>query len=116
MAAVGSRCDEMLGYAGLTADTHNFKAHATDLAGNVGADSAVATWTIDLSPPDAPTIDAPADGAQVTTARPSFTGHAEEGAAVELFADGVSGLRPQTRLRAPGRSRPEARSPRESFR
>lgn len=83
-------CDQSPSYSGLSANAHNFKARAVDRAGNVGEDSAVFTWTIDLTPPAAPTIDAPADGALLTTARPSFTGHAEEGAAVELFADGGS--------------------------
>jgi hypothetical protein len=84
-------CSETPSYSGLSAATHNFKARATDGAGNVGEDSLVFTWTIDLEPPVAPEIDSPADGATVTTARPTFTGHAEAGASVELFV-GASSL------------------------
>ncbi|MBJ7355258.1 MAG: hypothetical protein JHC98_10585 [Thermoleophilaceae bacterium] len=83
-------CGASPGFTGLSADMHSFKARATDRAGNVGDDSAVFTWTIDLTPPAAPMIESPADGALVTTARPGFAGYAEEGAAVELFADGGS--------------------------
>lgn len=79
-------CGATPDYAGLSADTHNFKAHATDRAGNVGEDSDVFTWTVDLTPPAAPVIDSPVDGALVATARPRFQGHAEPAAAVEAFA------------------------------
>ena len=79
-------CDSTPDFPGLTAGIHDFKARATDRAGNVGDESAVFTWTIDLTPPDAPAIDSPVDGALVTTARPRLQGHAEPGAAVEVFA------------------------------
>jgi hypothetical protein len=84
-------CNDSPEFTGLSASTHNFKAHATDRAGNVGEDSAVFTWTIDLTPPAAPMIDNPVDGATVTNPRPPVSGHAENGSAVELFA-GASSL------------------------
>lgn len=84
-------CSDAPSYSGLSAATHNFKARATDGAGNVGEDSVVFTWTIDLEPPMAPVIESPVDGATVNTARPTFTGHAENGASVEVFV-GASSL------------------------
>lgn len=78
-------CSDAPSYSELTAATHNFKARATDGAGNVGEDSTVFTWTIDLEPPIAPVIDSPLDGATATTARPTFTGQAEASASVEVF-------------------------------
>jgi hypothetical protein len=82
-------CDDEPSYSGLSVETHHFKARATDRAGNLG-EANVFTWTVDLTQPDAPVIDAPTEGALLTTARPSFSGHAEPGAAVELFVDGSS--------------------------
>ncbi len=83
-------CAAESSYSGLGAATHSFKARATDRAGNVGEDSAVITWTIDLEPPLAPVIGRPADGATVTTARPTFSGFAEAGASVEFFVGATS--------------------------
>ncbi|MGK2878360.1 MAG: Ig-like domain-containing protein [Solirubrobacterales bacterium] len=79
-------CDPAVEYAGLAATTHEFKARGTDRAGNVGEASDVFAWTIDLDPPAAPEIDSPTPGATVTNPRPTFTGDAEPGADVELFA------------------------------
>ncbi|MBJ7458144.1 MAG: hypothetical protein JHD02_03050 [Thermoleophilaceae bacterium] len=78
-------CDSAVEYQGLSATTHEFRARATDRAGNVGESSEGWHWTIDLDPPAAPQIDAPVAGATVTNARPSFSGQAEPGSAVELF-------------------------------
>ncbi|MGH2960565.1 MAG: Ig-like domain-containing protein [Solirubrobacterales bacterium] len=83
-------CVAAQSYSGLGAATHSFKARATDRAGNVGNESVAFNWTIDLEPPLAPVIDSPVDGATVTTARPSFTGHAEERASVEMFVGAAS--------------------------
>ena len=78
-------CSDAPSYDALSASTHSFKARATDGAGNLGDESTLFTWTIDLELPAAPVIDSPMDGATVTTDRPTFTGVAEESASVELF-------------------------------
>jgi len=83
-------CSDAPSYSGLSAAAHNFKARATDGAGNVGEDSAVFTWTIDLDAPIAPVIESPVNGATVSTARPTLTGHAEASASVEVFVGEVS--------------------------
>ncbi|MFP2912310.1 Ig-like domain-containing protein, partial [Pyxidicoccus sp. 3LFB2] len=47
-------------------------------------------WTVDLTAPVAPTIDAPADGAVVGTATPTLSGTGEAGSSIYLELDGAT--------------------------
>jgi hypothetical protein len=79
-------CTSTKSYSGLSAATHTFKVHQTDLAGNTGPDASH-TWTIDTTPPAAPAITAnPPALANSTSASFSFTG--EAGATFQCQLDG----------------------------
>ena len=65
-----SACSSPKGYT-LGQGTYTFEVRAVDAAGNVGASSAF-TWTIDTTPPPAPTITAAPNSASNDTA-PSFS-------------------------------------------
>jgi hypothetical protein len=70
-------CASPQSYAGpLAAGSHTFQVEAKDAAGNVGPAASYA-WTIDLTPPAAPTITAkPSNPSNVTAPSFSFTGEA----------------------------------------
>jgi hypothetical protein len=72
--------------ATLTDGSHTLDVRHTDALGNVGADST--TFTVDTTPPAAPTISSPAEGATLATATVTFTGTAEPGATVRVYVDG----------------------------
>lgn len=76
-------------FPGLTEGTHTLKIRATDTAGNTSG-AATYSWLVDLTPPTVPSVDAPADAATLTNARPTFSGHAEPSVNVEVFISGVS--------------------------
>ncbi|MFJ3382170.1 Ig-like domain-containing protein [Curtobacterium sp. NPDC090217] len=59
---------------------------AIDAAGNETAGTAV-TITVDVTPPTAPVVTAPADGDSVGDSTPTFSGTGDEGDRVELRAD-----------------------------
>lgn len=73
---------------GLVAGTYEFRARGTDFGGLTGPD-AIHTWTVDTTPPDAPSIDTPAEAAALTDATPQFSGEAEPFATVTVFEDGA---------------------------
>ncbi|WP_146215650.1 Ig-like domain-containing protein [Hoeflea marina] len=64
-------------------------ATATDLADNLSAPSATITVTIDTTPPPAPVLAAPTDGALVGTTTPSYSGTAEPASTVSVIVDGA---------------------------
>lgn len=71
------------------AGDHTLQVQATDVAGNV-SDPASFSWTVDTTPPGAPSVTFPAEnGLPVTSLRPTFTGTAEAGSTVTLYVDGV---------------------------
>src|SRR6266508_2301134 len=81
-----SACTSPKGYSGLGDGTHSFEVKAVDTAGN---ESGVASfgWTIDTTPPSAPTIDThPADPSNSTS--PSFGFSGESGASFSCRLDG----------------------------
>jgi outer membrane protein OmpA-like peptidoglycan-associated protein len=76
--------------------THTVSAQQQDSIGNVSA-SVSMTFAIDTSvspppttTPPAPTIDSPADGAEVEEMRPTITGHTSSGTSVQVTLDGVT--------------------------
>uniref|UniRef100_UPI0037BE9C30 Ig-like domain-containing protein n=1 Tax=Ideonella sp. TaxID=1929293 RepID=UPI0037BE9C30 len=80
----------------LTPGAHEFTLTATDPAGNTSAPSAPFALTIDIAPPDAPTIGGIFDntgavvgeiapGATTDDAKPTIWGSAEPGSTVEVF-------------------------------
>ncbi len=72
----------------LSDGTHSVSAHATDAAGNNGAQSASVMFGVDTVAPAAPVIITPTNGG--TTSNPaSFSGTAEPGAFVSVVLDGV---------------------------
>jgi hypothetical protein len=66
-------CSSPQGYSGLAAGSHTFRVQAKDAAGNVSSETAF-TWTVDLTPPPAPSITAhPATPTGQTSGSFSFT-------------------------------------------
>src|SRR5205814_150219 len=63
---------------------HTATATAVDAAGNRSAPSGAASFTVDLTAPPPPLVQAPADGAHVATLHPTISGTAESGAAVQV--------------------------------
>ncbi|MDQ3865593.1 MAG: Ig-like domain-containing protein [Actinomycetota bacterium] len=78
-------CTSPKSYSGLAEGTHTFEVRATDAAGNSDPTPATRTWTIDATPPAAPTIDSPAEGSTSTTGTVTLSGTAEPGSTVQLF-------------------------------
>jgi hypothetical protein len=79
-------CTSPKAYSGLSAGSHTFRVHQTDLAGNTGVD-ATYTWTIDLTAPAAPTITA-TPPALTNSRSPSFWYTGEAGATFQCQLDG----------------------------
>jgi hypothetical protein len=75
----------------VAAGVHNFRVRAKDVAGNLedAASAAVHTWTVDLTPPNAPIIANPSEGL-VTNATTSLIvdGTAEARSVVNVFING----------------------------
>ncbi len=81
---------EWVFFASLPDGGHLAIATAVDAAGNASLGPATLAFSVDATPPGAPTIDAPAAGALVTTGAVTISGHAEAGAQVSLTLDGVA--------------------------
>lgn len=69
-------------------NTYTAVATQTDGAGNTASSNPV-TFTTDGTPPAAPTITGPADGASVPDSTPTVTGTGEPGAVVTVVVDGA---------------------------
>ncbi|MBL3598603.1 MAG: HYR domain-containing protein [gamma proteobacterium endosymbiont of Lamellibrachia anaximandri] len=69
---------------------HIFTAIATDGGGASSAESAGVTLTIDTTPPNAPSIVTPADGAFINDSTPTLTGTAVASTTVTLLDGGVT--------------------------
>ena len=86
--AAFAACTSPKPYSGLAEGAHTFQVRQTDTAGNTGP-AASRTWTVDTTPPAAPTITvAPTALTNQTSASFSFTG--EAGASFECSLDGAA--------------------------
>jgi hypothetical protein len=72
----------------LTEGAHTVKATATDAEGNEGGESALVSFTVDVTAPGAPVITSPTDGAVLNIRKPTFSGTAEAGSKVQVFLNG----------------------------
>ncbi|MBZ4371083.1 Ig-like domain-containing protein [Corallococcus sp. AS-1-6] len=79
---------------GLDEGPHTFTVAAVDTAGNLDPTPASSTWTVDLTPPDAPIVLQPTSGEVLTSASPVITGTAEPGSTVYLVLDNGAPLGP----------------------
>jgi large repetitive protein len=83
-------CSDPVTLTNLTEREHTLRVRAVDAAGNVDPTPASYTWTVDRTPPAAPTVTAPADGAEITTTRrPVYSGTAAPGSTVTVIVDGT---------------------------
>jgi len=73
----------------LTDGAHTVVATATDAAGNESPESNLVNFTVDTDAPDAPVIEAPAEGDVVDTAAPPISGTAEANSTVTVIIDGA---------------------------
>ncbi|MBZ4420071.1 Ig-like domain-containing protein [Myxococcus sp. RHSTA-1-4] len=71
----------------LNQGTRTVTVRSRDRAGNVSAASAARSFSVDSVAPSAPTLATPANGALLTTVRPTYTGTAEVGGTVEVYVD-----------------------------
>ena len=83
-------CTSPKSYSGLAEGSHTFSVRATDLAGNTDQTPASRTWTVDVTPPAAPVITAPADGTAFATSSVTLSGTAEPLALIEVFEGSTS--------------------------
>lgn len=84
-AAFSPCSDAGVTYSHLSDGVHTFAVRSRDLASNVDASPAVRTWTVDLTPPDAPSILGTTPGSPANDNTPDVLGSAEPGATVKLF-------------------------------
>ncbi|MDP3156351.1 MAG: Ig-like domain-containing protein [Archangium sp.] len=75
--------------APLSMGAHQVTAIATDVAGNVSQPSAPVPFTVDRTPPPAPSVTGPANGSSSTDTTPRFEGSAEPGSTVTVSVDGM---------------------------
>ncbi|MGV3622273.1 MAG: Ig-like domain-containing protein, partial [Archangium sp.] len=68
---------------------HTVRASATDAANNTSALSIAQGFTVDTTPPGAPTLTSPTNGSTLATATPTVSGTAENNSSVTVFVDGA---------------------------
>ncbi|WP_420810052.1 adventurous gliding motility protein AgmC [Corallococcus macrosporus] len=83
-------CAETVTFEGFAEGDHMLFVRAVDAAGNVDPTPAEHTWTVDLTPPVAPLITTPADGAVLDDGVVTITGTADGAESVTLVLDGTS--------------------------
>jgi uncharacterized protein (TIGR03382 family) len=76
--------------AALADGSHTVRATASDTAGNTSASSNTNTFIVDTTPPAAPVVQTPANGAVTNDNTPAYSGTAEAGSTVTVIVDGVS--------------------------
>ncbi|HEX7255584.1 MAG TPA: DNRLRE domain-containing protein, partial [Gaiellaceae bacterium] len=70
-------CASPAGYEGLAEGRHRFEVRATDQAGNLEPDAALAEWTVDLTPPETAIDSHPADPSTSSSAAFGFSADEE---------------------------------------
>lgn len=73
----------------LSAGPHTVYATAFTALLGTSEPSSTISFTTDVTPPAAPTVTSPAEGARVNTATPTLEGAVEAGARVEVYVDGA---------------------------
>jgi hypothetical protein len=73
----------------LSEGMHSVTASATDAALNTSPSSAPVSFTVDLTPPNAPVVTAPATGTVTANTTPMYVGTAEPGSTVQVSVDGL---------------------------
>jgi uncharacterized protein (TIGR03382 family) len=68
---------------------HTVRATAADALGNTSPSSNTNTFTVDTTPPAAPVVLTPADGATINDNTPTYSGTAEPGSTVAVTVDGT---------------------------
>ncbi|MFP2957252.1 Ig-like domain-containing protein [Myxococcus sp. 1LA] len=86
--AAFSACSNPQTFTGLSEGDHTLAVRAVDAAGNADPTPATHAWTVDTTAPDAPEIDAPANGVSVPTQQPVISGTATPGTLVTVTVDG----------------------------
>ena len=81
-------CPSPVTFTGLSEGAHTLKVRAISQNGTVDPTPATYAWTVDLTPPAAPTIDAPANGSTIADASPTLMGTAAPNTFVTLVLDG----------------------------
>jgi hypothetical protein len=84
-AAGFAACTSPATYSALADGSHAFEVRATDTAGNVDQTPAARNWMVDLTAPNPPVVESPADGTHTNTGTLTISGSAEPGSSVELF-------------------------------
>jgi hypothetical protein len=82
-------CLSPVTYDSLSPGAHTVRVRARDTAGNVTLEPTAHSWEVDTTPPAPPSIRAPAQGQQLLTPQPVFSGTAESGSTVTLFLNGA---------------------------
>ncbi|QDE70500.1 cell envelope biogenesis protein OmpA [Myxococcus xanthus] len=83
-------CTETVTFEGFAEGDHTLLVRAVDAAGNVDPTPAEHTWTVDLTPPVAPLITSPANGAVLDDGVVTITGTADGAEFVTLTLDGTT--------------------------
>jgi large repetitive protein len=78
-------CADPLVLTSVAEGPHSLRARARDSAGQVDATPASYSWTVDTTPPAAPVVTSPTEGAVLGTATPPITGTAEPGSTVTVL-------------------------------
>ncbi|MFP2956978.1 Ig-like domain-containing protein, partial [Myxococcus sp. 1LA] len=82
-------CSSPYSLSALAEGEHRLEVRARDEATNVDTSPEVHVWRVDMTPPLAPEITAPAQDAVVGSLTPTFQGRAEPGSQVVLFVDNL---------------------------
>ncbi|MCE9667574.1 Ig-like domain-containing protein [Myxococcus stipitatus] len=81
-------CTDPVTYTTLAEGSHTLRARAVNALGTADSTPAEYSWTVDLTPPENPTITSPADESVVNDPTPTITGTGEPGTSITLTLDG----------------------------